>query len=47
LTHATKQKLGLLHTTTPPLTANHDFVPDSKSFVIVDNAFDRGEWVGM
>ena len=46
LTQATKQKLGLLHTATPPLTANHDFVPDSKSFVIVDNAFDRGEWFG-
>lgn len=46
LTHATKQKLGLLHTTTPPpLTANQDFVPDGKSFVI-DTAFDRGEWVG-
>jgi hypothetical protein len=48
LTHATKQKLGLLHpTTTPPPTANHDFaVPDSKSFVIDDNAFDSGEWIG-
>jgi hypothetical protein len=46
LTQATKQKLGLLHTATPPLTANHDFVPDSKSFVIVDNAFDRGELFG-
>ena len=49
LTHATKQKLGLLHptTTTIPPTANHDFaVPDSKSFVIDDNAFDSGEWIG-
>jgi hypothetical protein len=48
LTHATKQKLGLLHPTTkPPPTANEDFaVPDSKSCAIVDNALDSGEWIG-